>query len=361
MTSNVDVLVIGAGLAGLAAARDLTRAGFSVLLLEKSRGVGGRATTKRLAVNLEDKVLESIVRADHGAQFFTARSERFKGMVAQLSGLGIVHEWTRGFPRLGPSGLEQRSSGNPRFVCSSGMSALGKSIQAGSGQDPALNIEFAALVSAVSRSGQGWTAVLENGGLRHGKSLAVNLPAPQALTLLNDSISPASIKALNRVRFDPCWAVVVALETRPEPGWVAVEIDHPSLAWASLDHTKRTTDSPPVLVLHATPAWSLEHLESPPEMVLETLLRAAQELLGGWVGNHLAAVAHRWRYALPTARIGQAFLAEENLVCCGDWCSPTADTAMGRGSPRIESALESGWASAAYLSEHLSNAIRSTS
>ncbi|WP_157463608.1 FAD-dependent oxidoreductase, partial [Deinococcus pimensis] len=38
-----DVLVVGAGLGGLACARDLRRAGRRVLLLDKSRGVSGRA------------------------------------------------------------------------------------------------------------------------------------------------------------------------------------------------------------------------------------------------------------------------------------------------------------------------------
>ena len=37
--------IVGAGLAGLAAGRDLARAGLNVHLLEKSRGVAGRASS----------------------------------------------------------------------------------------------------------------------------------------------------------------------------------------------------------------------------------------------------------------------------------------------------------------------------
>ncbi len=42
-----DVLVVGAGLAGLACARDLTRAGLGVRVLEASDWVGGRMRSDR--------------------------------------------------------------------------------------------------------------------------------------------------------------------------------------------------------------------------------------------------------------------------------------------------------------------------
>ena len=55
-----DVLLLGAGLSGLKAARDLHAAGKSVLVLDKGRGVGGRAATRRW----------DGTPVDHGAQFF---------------------------------------------------------------------------------------------------------------------------------------------------------------------------------------------------------------------------------------------------------------------------------------------------
>ncbi len=49
--AEVDVLVVGAGLAGLTAARDLTAAGADVLTLEARPRVGGRAWTDRAALD----------------------------------------------------------------------------------------------------------------------------------------------------------------------------------------------------------------------------------------------------------------------------------------------------------------------
>ena len=43
-----DIAVIGAGMAGLVCAQQLSQAGYSVVVVEKSRGVGGRVATRRL-------------------------------------------------------------------------------------------------------------------------------------------------------------------------------------------------------------------------------------------------------------------------------------------------------------------------
>jgi len=47
-TQSAEVIVIGAGAAGLAAARELTAAGCSVLILEARERVGGRCWTRRM-------------------------------------------------------------------------------------------------------------------------------------------------------------------------------------------------------------------------------------------------------------------------------------------------------------------------
>ncbi|HYX40386.1 MAG TPA: FAD-dependent oxidoreductase, partial [Pyrinomonadaceae bacterium] len=46
MKERADVLIIGAGAAGLAAARELGRAGFGVIVLEARARLGGRIYTQ---------------------------------------------------------------------------------------------------------------------------------------------------------------------------------------------------------------------------------------------------------------------------------------------------------------------------
>jgi renalase len=55
----IDIAIIGAGIAGLTCAQQLQQAGKQVVLIDKSRGLGGRLATRRLAGT----------HADHGVCF----------------------------------------------------------------------------------------------------------------------------------------------------------------------------------------------------------------------------------------------------------------------------------------------------
>jgi len=340
MKGTPEVLIVGAGLAGLAAGRDLARAGLNVHLLEKSRGVAGRAATRWL--ELDGK----IVRVDHGAQYFTAKNDPLRLLIPDLVKHGLVREWTQGFPILSQKGIKARSAGHPRYICPDGMSTLGKVLLQGLvPSDRPLTLETRALVTGLRRSEpeEGWKVLLEDGQVRTGRALVLNMPAPQALELARNWLKPEVRMALEAVAYAPCWSAILVPEHLPYLDWVGLEIEHPVLSWAALDHTKRAVQDPPVLVLQASAQWSQQHLECTPDEALGLMIRAAQELFGDWVGRCRTAMAHRWRYALPTQTHPWPFVAQDNLVFCGDWC----------GGPRVEGALESGWATAQYLIRHL--------
>ena len=65
---TVPIAIIGTGIAGLSAARALRDAGHVVQLFDKSRGSGGRMSSKRSDAGA----------LDMGAQYFTARDRRFE-------------------------------------------------------------------------------------------------------------------------------------------------------------------------------------------------------------------------------------------------------------------------------------------
>ena len=325
----MDLLVVGAGLAGLALARDLADAGWSVQLLDKSRGVGGRAATRR--VQQDDLNL----RIDHGAQFFTARGERLQHWVQQLQSQGVVTEWGAATVRWSGGQFQWIPHRHPRYVCPAGMSALARVLLQG---EAPLNFTPQATVVRVEPLPDGWAVYTQEGGRFAARRLVLNMPAPQALQVAAGGLEPQTRAALEAVQFAPCWAAMVVLEDLADPGWQALEADHPVLAWLALDHTRRAGSSSPALVLHGQPGWSQTHLEQTPQQALEALLQAAGEVLGQPL-RPVWSQAHRWRYALPSQPYPGSFLVQGSLAFCGDWC----------GGARVEAALESGWALARQL------------
>ena len=120
------VLVIGAGIAGLSAARLLLEQGVSrddLRVVDKGRGVGGRMASRRMDTPAGQ------ARFDHGAQFFTTRSELFSLTVTSAVEGGAVVEWTKGFGD---------ADGFPRWRGSEGMTSLCKWLAADAGIAPEL-------------------------------------------------------------------------------------------------------------------------------------------------------------------------------------------------------------------------------
>ena len=79
--ADSDVLVIGAGLAGVAAAVAAQDAGLDVRVIDRGRRPGGRMASRRLretGTDFDGRV------ADHGASYFTVRDADFTEAVNSL-------------------------------------------------------------------------------------------------------------------------------------------------------------------------------------------------------------------------------------------------------------------------------------
>src|SRR3981081_2651327 len=68
-----SIAIIGAGSSALAAAHTLLDAGYTVTLFEKSRGVGGRAATRKRAGFIYD----------HGAQYIKSGNSASSALVTE--------------------------------------------------------------------------------------------------------------------------------------------------------------------------------------------------------------------------------------------------------------------------------------
>lgn len=301
------IAIIGAGLAGLSAARALTAAGRRVRLFDKGRAPGGRLATRRVAHAGAEH------RFDHGAQYLRADGEAFAALLAEAG--------TEPWPDP------------PRRVPLPGMSALGRHLARG------LDVATARHVAALRREGPGWLVAHRNAnrpedaGVAEGPFVAVlvTTPAPQAIPLLAPH-APALGAALAGMRYAPCWTVLAAFAARLDlPDTLR---DHGPVGFAARDSAKPGREAAQEnWVIQAGPAFSRAHLEEAPGAVAAALLAALP------APEPLFAVAHRWRYALPETPLGVPFLREGTLGYASDGC-------LGG---RAESAFVSGAALAADL------------
>ncbi len=83
----MDIAIIGAGMAGLTCSQRLSAVGHKVQLFDKGRGPGGRMSARRAELDGET------LHFDHGAQYFTARDERFVRQVEDWEADDIVARW----------------------------------------------------------------------------------------------------------------------------------------------------------------------------------------------------------------------------------------------------------------------------
>ena len=347
-----DAIVVGAGMAGLCAARELVAAGRSVVVLDKARGVGGRVATRRLGSAV----------CDHGAQFFTVRGRAFGGIVAEAHAAGAVAEWCRGFSREGSLDPGGDGDGHPRWRGTHGMTDLPKQLAAWLGEGAAggrCAIRTGAKATAVTAADDGVVQVpLDDGATLVAAGAILTPPVPQSLDLLatgglgtgTESGHVSAWQSLRAVAYDPCFALMLVLDRPsrvPPPG--GIQFDPAAggpIAWVA-DNQRKGISPVPALTIHADGAFSRRHFDSPPEEVMATLIDHARP----WIdGDPATAVVEkslqRWKFALPTTIIPEPLVAVSHappIACCGD----------AFAGPRVEGAASSGLAAGRWLARML--------
>jgi renalase len=308
-----EVLIVGAGLCGLHAAGRLQAAGRSVLVVEKSRGLGGRAATRRWNQR----------PVDHGAQFFTAKTPEFAAQVACWEKSGICHEWTRGFHRFADARLHAPAEdAYPRYACRAGMSSLGRALAEPLGD----LVRREAKVTRLAVVDGHWEATLDNGSLLAARSLLLTPPPAQSSTLLADA-APEAAKELAPLASHPCLALA-ACYPRTDIPWQGIQApDDDVLSWIGHDTGKRPDlhERVTILMLHAAPGFSTAHANTPDEEIAAAMLRRASEMTAHDWTSPAELFIQRWRYALPvpgTVPPGPSvYTTPAPLVVAGDWCA----------------------------------------
>ena len=178
--ARTDVIIVGAGFTGLAAAISLAQEGRSVTVLEARERVGGRALSIPVRHDAETEAIAA--RVDLGASWFWSNEPLVQSYASEL-GAPVFAQHTRGDAMFEPrAGQLQRLQGNPidapasRFAL--GAQDLAERIAAHLPRGTILSGE---VVSEVVVTGDGVT-ITSNGGTFFANQVIVALPPPLAAT-----------------------------------------------------------------------------------------------------------------------------------------------------------------------------------
>ncbi|MGY4878636.1 NAD(P)/FAD-dependent oxidoreductase [Vreelandella aquamarina] len=312
--------VIGAGLAGLACAQMLARAGENVTLFDKARGPGGRMSSK----HRPDATL------DLGAQAFTVRNDAFGEEVDRWQAAGCVSPWPLNVYQASPVGWQPCHDGQHRYAGTPRMSAIPRHLAdtLGTLQVP---IHLETRIAALIRKTDGWWMESDNNQL-YGPytQVIISVPPPQAAALVQPWDNPLFELCQHLVQRS-CWAgwAVFSAPLPRLPGvdtdWQMARVDHPLLRLISRNQTKPGRErQPESLSLLANLDWSETHIEATPEAVTQQLIDVLKSLYPVPLAlpELLDSGAHRWRYSQPddTNHVPPDGFAcgNEGLALCGD-------------------------------------------
>ncbi|WP_440959121.1 NAD(P)/FAD-dependent oxidoreductase [Oceanicaulis sp. LC35] len=315
--------VIGAGLAGAAAARALSDRGVEVVLFDKGLGPGGRMSTRRAETPL------GLIHFDHGAQFLTATGEGFTRLLKDAEAQGAAGLWTARTVSIDRGGNAESLREKTRWVGVPGMSAIVKTALSG------FDARFGVRARRVRGDAGAWTIHFEDGHVEGPfDRVVLTLPPEQLIEFLARSdgdFSDLIAEALN-AKLSPCWAVMTVPGNPADLGFDGAKLLGGAVRWMARMNSRPGQDGPDAWVLHASPDWSEAFLESDPETVARALTEEAFIRFGLPMPEWCEA--HRWRYALVTEAPGTPFALDPTgtLGCAGDW----------RLGPRAELAWDSG-------------------
>ena len=303
------IIVVGAGLSGLTAARELHAQGHSVIVFDKGRGVGGRLATRR-AGN---------ATFDHGAQFFTVRSDDFQSQVNEWIRNNVVTEWCKGF---------ESEDGHPRYVGVTGMTSLAKDLAQG------LDVRTSTLVFSLTKNENSWTVTTDDGEKHEADRVILTAPLPQSFSLMFSAglEMPADLRSID---YDRTLGLLVTLASPthniPAPGGR----QNPDDVFSFIaDNAARGPSSATALTFHANAQWSKEHFDLPTEEIGAALMNAAQPWIGGSLLVHREV--KKWRFATPQRVWPEPYWLDEThtLGLAGD----------AFNGPKVEGAYLSGLA-----------------
>jgi predicted NAD/FAD-dependent oxidoreductase len=337
--------VVGAGVAGLAAAWALSREGHRVDVFEASGRLGGRAFT----------VARSGLRFDPGAQFFRTETPLARQLILQQLPAGAlvdIRDDVRPFTADGAIGEgDPAQNGAPKWVYRPGIGELARLLAAGS----RATVHLGHTVTRLEQRGPRWRLTASGSGAAEYEAVILAAPPTALLRLvegLPERVGGALANTLAAADYRPIVSVAAGwagLSLAPEGVYALVNGDRAhAVSWLAFEDRKPGYVPPGygVVVVQMAAAWSGPRLDASDHALAAEALGEAGGLLGRAVPGSGWRHVERFPAALPDRLVDAGALRAAEpagLFLAGD------ATTGGRVHLALETGFDAGRRAARWL------------
>ena len=317
-----SIAIIGAGCSGLAAARELHDAGYTVTIFEQNQEVGGRAATRE----------QQGFIYDYGAQYIKRGSAISISLITERFQLTDLIDITKPVWIFERDGRIQEGdpiqNAEPKWNYRSGLNALAKRMAQG------LDIRLQTRIDYLQSGITGWK-LFGNPRRYIGEFdlVLITIPASEAAELIKNSQiedrrQEEICALLEKAKYNPLISVMLGYRPMPEerPYYALVNTDKAhAISWLAWEHEKaleRVPEGAGMLIAQMAPQYSQDNWHMPDTEIISDVTDRISTLIEEPLNKPFFSDIYHWKYALPTEKADaeqlNALTMPIGLAFCGD-------------------------------------------
>jgi predicted NAD/FAD-dependent oxidoreductase len=287
--------IVGAGLSGLIAGRELAKAGHEVMIFEKEHGIGGRLASTTIG--------EHNQLVDYGASFLNAKSEDFGAFIEEMTDKGLVKEWASHF---GLWDGTQYMDVNPnkdhhQYYCGgeNGIGGIADGLSRWVDFKEDVKVSGLTYLGGNRRVKKSWMINQTNFNVFQADAVILATPAVVAYGLLmiaqDETPVRRIIRSVDEINYDPTISLMLTYGDQELPEWKGMDCNDPVISWISNESSKYE-DGETALLVKSTSQFAKENRKSDDDDIVHSMIERLSHIVGDWSLTPTSYQTHHWKY-----------------------------------------------------------------
>lgn len=302
--------IIGSGLSGLVAGKELAKTGHEVIIFEKKSKHGGRLATTLAG---DGKTL-----IDYGTRYITAQDPIFKSFVDELIEQGLLAEWTDHFQLY--DGVTMHNV-NPNvgygtyYAATKGMSKIADYLSRW------VDIREGAKVGGLTHIGRdrnkkrSWMLNLTDFSVVELDAVIIGTPAVEAYGLIHmtqdETPSKKIIRVIDDIQYESSYSLMYGYKGKDQPEWNGIDVSDETIAWITNESNKPREADSTAMVAKSTNTFARKLKNADEETVISLMEEKLQKIFKNDYHFPEWRKLQYWKYERVKNPIDEYFLEME--------------------------------------------------